>query len=110
MFAELPRDQRKTRRAEPAANPVSGLVTDKADGARQPFLLQNISDSGVGLWTGVALSLNSVVKITLGSQYGGLSIDCEVLWTSGTVASGYQSGLKVLYRERKPLPFKARPR
>jgi hypothetical protein len=96
MLTIVPREQRKIIGAESTGSLITGLLTEKTAGTRQPCLFRNISDAGVDLWTDMHLPPHTKVNIALGNEYGGLSIECEVNSSADDSAGGYNSRLKFL--------------
>lgn len=103
MFAVVSTDERKAIRAEQKNDFSTGLVTDQSAGGRQPFVLKDYSENGLGVWTGRRLSPQSEVKVLLGNDFGGLAVDCQVVWSAGDDSSGYTSGLRIKAQGRRRL-------
>ena len=80
---------------------IQGLVTRKGDVHQQPFLVWDVSESGIGVWTAEKLTPAEAVTLTVGKPYL-LVVSCEVNWCeSNPESGGFRSGLKVVNTDTK---------
>ena len=82
---------------------IQGLVTRKGDDNQQPFLIWDVSEGGIGIWTAEKLAPADGVTLTVGKPYL-LVVSCEVNWCEPNPESGgFRSGLKVVNTDTKVL-------
>ena len=99
-------DERETRseiedRIQVLNQRIQGLVTRKGDVNQQPFLIWDVSESGIGIWTAQQLAAGDGVTLTVGKPYL-LVVGCEVNWCeSNPESGGFRSGLKVVNTDAK---------
>jgi len=76
---------------------VSGLLTQPDRNIQVPFLVWDVSESGIGLWTSRALNPGTSVIVTVGHPYL-LVVECRVVWCSKEEDrdQGYRMGLKLV--------------
>jgi hypothetical protein len=98
--------RRQDVRSDAQLNGIKGLLThtDRRDAsgaqAHEPFIVFNISDTGLGLWVTSKCERGERVTVTIAKPLV-LVLSCEVRWCREATSedgqiSGYQVGLKVL--------------
>lgn len=83
-------------RAQIIPGEIRGLITHPEKSDQYPFLIWDVSETGIGIWTPNELDLNREIVLTVGQPYL-LVLNCEVSWCEKTKDNqGYRCGLKVL--------------
>jgi len=96
MVTSMSNNRRRKPRTATTIKEITGLLMDESENSRQPFVLFDVSDNGFGLWTSEKLDSSGTIKVTLGKEYGGVVLNCDVVWSEKDDSkSGYLSGLEV---------------
>ncbi len=86
---------RKSIRAPVVPKEINGLLTRQKEGRQAPFLIWDVSEFGLGLWSAERLEQGEVVKVTVGEPFP-LIIDCKVKWCASEAEhEGFRCGLEV---------------
>lgn len=86
---------RKSIRAPVVPTQIKGLLTrEGSNEAQLPFLVWDVSESGIGLWCSDELHNGDRVKVTVGQPYL-LVIEGEVRWVEKGEDGGYRCGVDV---------------
>lgn len=91
-------------RAEPRTQvlpiEIKGLLTVVDRNLQVPFLVWDVSECGVGVWTSQTLSEGTSVVVTIGHPYLAV-VECRVVWCQEEESQhGYRMGLEVVERRR----------
>ena len=94
--------ERREARMQVMPQEIRGLLTQPDKQIQMPFLVWDISESGIGLWTSATLSEGNIVTLTLGQPY--LSIlECRVIWCSDEGTQGIRMGLEATQESSRQL-------
>jgi hypothetical protein len=93
-------DAREHRRTDPRSEVVTieirGIATRLQDLEQGPFIIWDISDNGLRLWSPVKMKRSDIVRLTIAKPFV-LILNTEVRWiTEQENESGFLIGLKVL--------------
>ncbi|MFW7377781.1 MAG: PilZ domain-containing protein [Oligoflexus sp.] len=78
---------------------ISGLLTQPDRNIQIPFLVWDVSEAGIGLWTSRCLNPGTQVVVTVGHPYL-VVVDCRVVWCSGEEDEGFRLGLELIEGQR----------
>lgn len=85
---------RKSVRASVIPEKVQGLITILRSGEQTPFLLWDISETGLGIWTANPFASHAAIRLTFGQPYP-LIMDAIVQWCHpDDEGKGFRSGLE----------------
>lgn len=88
--------RRTDPRSEIASNEIKGIATRLQDFEQGPFIIWDISDNGLRLWSAVKMNRADIVRLTIAKPFV-LILNAEVRWISEQEnESGFLIGLKVL--------------
>lgn len=74
---------------------VRGVITASRSNLQKPFLLWDVSDAGIGIWTDWEFHRNTNVVVTI-SQPHLLLLKAKVIWSEKQGGShGFRVGLKI---------------
>ena len=74
---------------------IKGLLTRAGSTEQLPFLIWDVSKSGIGLWSSGRLEAGESIKVTVGQPHL-LMLDCEVRWCEEKAdGEGFRCGLSV---------------
>lgn len=90
--------ERVSMRAQVLPTEIRGLLTVVESGAQLPFLVWDVSSSGMGLWSSESLESGSKVIVTVGHPYL-LVVECRVVWCTEESEIGFRMGLEVTKRQ-----------
>lgn len=87
---------RKSMRAPVAPkSQIRGLYTLVESGEQGPFLIWDVSENGLGLWTGVELKLQDKLRLTMTSPHSSV-VEGLVCWTTPSPdGNGYRCGVEL---------------
>ena len=87
---------RKSIRAPIAPNTqIKGLYTRVEVGDQGPFLLWDVSDSGIGLWTASELKIQDKLRLTVAQPYP-FVVEALVCWVAPSPdGNGYRCGVEI---------------
>lgn len=89
---------RKSVRAPVVPTPIRGILTRSVAGDQCPFLIWDVSESGMGLWCTSKLEKGEAIKLTVGQPFP-LLVNCRVMWiheASEGDSDGYRCGVEVV--------------
>jgi len=88
--------RRTDPRSEIVSNEIKGIATRLQDLEQGPFIIWDISDNGLRLWSAVKMKRSDIVRLTIAKPFV-LILNAEVRWIKEEEnESGYLIGLKVL--------------
>ncbi|MEZ4743641.1 MAG: PilZ domain-containing protein [Bdellovibrionota bacterium] len=93
--------RRQDRRVQPRivtlnSDEITGLLVAESNFERQPFILCDVSETGIGIWTPEKLPMDSSIKVILGAEFGNITVSCQVMWCSeDPERKGFNSGMCV---------------
>lgn len=77
---------------------IRGLISQGSK--QQPFLIWDVSESGVGVWVSEAIPKDEKVVITIGQPYL-VVVNCEVIWAESLgPGQGHRCGLRSLDKSK----------
>ncbi len=77
---------------------IRGLISHGS--AQQPFLIWDVSESGVGVWISNEIKKGEKVVITIGQPYL-VVVNCEVIWAESLgQGQGHRCGLRSLDKSK----------
>ena len=83
---------------------IRGLMTVKGEDSQQPFLIWDVSDSGIGIWTSEEVSSEQAVVLTVGQPHL-LVVEGEIIWSERQGEDqGYRCGIRASADDK---PFQA---
>ena len=85
-------------RSQVIPNEIRGLISRKTPGANGnlPFLIWDVSPSGIGLWTAEELSIGETVVLTVGQPFL-VVLTARVVWCeSMSDHQGYRCGMEAV--------------
>jgi hypothetical protein len=89
-------ERREHFRAIAANNEIRGLLTRQQNHTHQPFLVWDVSETGLGIWSAEKLGVGDEIRVTIAAPFL-LVMDCEVRWcTPRSDGTGFHIGVKVL--------------
>ena len=93
-------DHQEHRRTDPrseiVSNEIKGIATRLQDLQQGPFIIWDISDTGLRLWSAVKMKRADIVRLTIAKPFV-LILNAEVRWIKEEEnESGFLIGLKVL--------------
>ena len=92
--------QRKQKRTQVFPEEIRGLITMDQGNDQLPFLVWDVDEKGIGLWTSEALEPETQVVLTIGQPYL-LVVKSQVVWCEKqTNEKGFRCGLKVVDSEK----------
>lgn len=82
-------------RAQIVPTEIRGIVTTTAEQDHFPFLVWDVSPSGLGLWMSKRVAPGENVKVVVGQPYL-LMLNATVVWCDeDATANGYRCGVQV---------------
>ena len=88
--------RRTDPRSEIAISEIKGIATRLQDLEQGPFIIWDISDNGLRLWSAVKMKRADIVRLTIAKPFV-LILNAEVRWIKEEEnESGFLIGLKVL--------------
>ena len=88
--------RRTDPRSEIVTNEIRGIATRLQDLEQGPFIIWDISDNGLRLWSAVKMKRADIIRLTIAKPFV-LILNAEVRWiTEQENESGFLIGLKVL--------------
>lgn len=94
------KNDREQQRFQVVPVEIRGLLTDVKGEGQQPFLVWDISSSGIGIWVAEKLTQGERIVLTFGQPYV-LVVQCEVMWVDPHENHGFRCGLHVLEGEKE---------
>jgi hypothetical protein len=93
---ELDAHRRTDPRSEIVVNEIRGIATRLHDLEQGPFIIWDISDNGLRLWSAVKMKRADIIRLTIAKPFV-LILNAEVRWIKEEDnGSGFLIGLKVL--------------
>lgn len=90
-----PASNRAHIRAQIVPSEIRGILTLTATSDHMPFLVWDVSPTGLGLWTTGPLAVGETVKIVVGQPYL-LILNATVMWCDHEPsAQGFRCGVQV---------------
>ncbi len=91
-----PKVDRDQFRTQVIPREIRGLLSRPDRHSHLPFLIWDVSDTGIGIWATESLPLHGTVCLTIGQPYL-LTVECEVVWCEEQKSSqGYRCGLRAI--------------
>lgn len=88
--------RRTDPRSEIVSNEIRGIATRLRDLEQGPFIIWDISDNGLRLWSAVKMKKADIIRLTIAKPFV-LILNAEVRWIKDEDnGAGYLIGLKVL--------------
>jgi hypothetical protein len=88
--------RRTDPRSEIVTNEIRGIATRLHDLEQGPFIIWDISDNGLRLWSAVKMKKADLIRLTIAKPFV-LILNAEVRWIKDEEnGAGYLIGLKVL--------------
>ncbi len=89
--------RRSDLRTEIASIELRGIATRSADSVHGPFMIWDISDRGLRIWTPERIQRGEVIKLTVAKPFI-VVLNCDVRWCKAVADGGigFQIGLRVL--------------
>jgi hypothetical protein len=92
---KLDYSKRESDRAAVVIHEIRGLMTRPSGHGQFPFLVWDVSESGMGLWITQKVLPNEVVKITIGQPYL-MVFEGVVKWVEKDIRdSGFRCGIAI---------------
>ena len=95
MFQRSKSD-RVDARAQVIPKEIRGLMTKKSEGAHKPFLIWDVSTTGLGLWVSEPLTVGEAVVLTIGQPFlsvmSGTVVWCEEMGSD----QGFRCGVEIV--------------
>jgi len=80
---------------------IKGLITRGTANEQSPFLVWDVSEQGLGIWSSSQLQMGETIKVTIGQPYL-LILTCKVRWADDKpTSSGFRCGLEVVDNARQ---------
>ncbi len=96
MSENVKREKRKSIRSLVVDHEVNGLLTKEGQDRREPFLIWDVSEEGLCIWTGEQISPGDVLALTVVKPLT-LLLKCKVRWCGRQeIENGYRCGLEVI--------------
>lgn len=87
--------RRTDPRSEVVVEEIRGIATRLHDLEQGPFIIWDISDNGLRLWSAVQMKKADIIRLTIAKPFV-LILNAEVRWIKEENGAGYLIGLKVL--------------
>ena len=91
----LPPTNRAYIRAQVVPSEIRGIATLPESGDHVPFLVWDVSPTGLGLWMTQKVEIGAAVKVVVGQPYLLVLIGTVVWCDDVAEANGYRCGLQI---------------
>lgn len=87
--------RRSSIRADVAGQEIKGVIDRQDHAMRVPFILWDVSEDGLGIWSAADFAAGSLVKMIFPKPFG-LVIAAEIVWCRPSDGKpGFDCGLRV---------------
>jgi len=92
---------RDTIRVPVATEEISGIMTRPETETQIPFLVWDVSSTGLGLWCSERLDNQETISLTIGQPFP-LILSAIVVWTAGNrEGQGFRCGIHIIDGQKK---------